>query len=134
MTESVLICAAPEWIEGIWPAVAPLIDAGYAELDEITPDVKTWLIEEKGLLWVAMQDTEILAAMTSSLVPMRSGLACRMVACGGGSLEAWQHHHAIIERYAKAEGCVKLICDGRLGWSRVLKGYEPRSVSLVKGL
>jgi hypothetical protein len=132
--ESMLLCVPPHMIEAVWPAVAPLIDQAYAEMDDTTPDVKTWLQEGKGLLWVEMRGKELLAAMTTSLVPMRSGLACRMVACGGGALDAWKHHHAIIERYAEAEGCCKVICDGRLGWSRVLEGYLPRSVSLVKEL
>lgn len=132
--ESTLLCVPPLLVEGMWPLVAEMIDGAYAEMDDTTPDVKTWLIEEKGLLWVEMRERQVLAAMTTSLVPMRSGLACRMVACGGGALDAWKHHHAIIENYARDEGCTKVICDGRLGWSRVLDGYVPRSVSLVKEL
>jgi hypothetical protein len=132
--ETILLCVPPHMVDGVWPHVFPMIDAAYADTDDITPDVLTWLKAEKGLLWVAMRDDQLVAALTTSLVPMRSGLACRMVACGGGALDAWRHHHATIENYAREEGCDRVVVDGRLGWSRILEGYSPQSVSLVKEL
>lgn len=126
-----LLCVPRPQIELLWPAVAPLIDEAYAALDEITPDVRTWLIEGKGLLWVLAESSNIFAAATSSLVQARGGLACRVVACGGSQGD-WQACLDKIERYATVEGCYKTVIDGRRGWERVLTGYRPMCVSFEK--
>lgn len=129
-----LQCVAPALINSIWPIAFPFIDAAYAAMDEITPDVRTWLIEDRGLLWVLRvpSDGKIIAACTTSLVRARSsGLYCRAVACGGAQAD-WVGCIAAIERYAKAEGCYKVALDGRRGWSRVLPDYDPVCVSYEK--
>lgn len=126
-----LMCVAPADVEAIWPAVSQMIDSAYAALDEVTPDVLSWLVAKKGLLWVLVVDQRIVAACTSSLVRYRGGLACRVVSVGGSQAQ-WVECIAAMERYAKDEGCYKVIFDGRRGWSRVLPGYEPVCVSFEK--
>ena len=116
----------------MWPLVENMIDAAYAAVDEVTPDVLRWLIDEKGLLWVAARGDEIIAALTSSLVMKRSGLGCRLVAAGGFELDLWKEHHLQIEAYAKAEGCVKVYFEGRVGWMRAFPDYKCCRVILEK--
>ena len=130
-----LTCVDPKDIGKVWPLVADMIDTGYASVDEITPpDMREWLAAAKGLLWVSIQDEKIVAILTTSLTPKRSGLACRMVCCGGAEMDLWKSCHAQIEDYARAEGCVKVISDGRPGWAKVLPGYRTTRLSLEKAL
>ena len=127
-----LICIPPTKVREVWPLVEGMIDAAYAATDEITPDVRAWLLGEHGLLWIAARGDEVIAALTTSLVQKRSGLACRMVAAGGFDLDLWKDHHLQIEAYAKAEGCVKVYFEGRVGWMRVLPDYQPLRVAFEK--
>ena len=130
-----LVCIPPDRIEQVWPLVSGMIERAYAVMDLPMPDVLPWLLDNKGLLWVAFDGHRIVAAMTSSLVPRPSGLGCRLVAAGGnGGLAVWKDHIAEIESYAKSEGCVKVYFDGRPGWGGVLAGYTPKAVSFERGL
>ncbi len=88
------------------------------------------------VLWVAVDDETAVvhAAMTTELVPMRSGLVCWMRQCAGDRMRDWRDFHVQIEQYARDEGCVKTVLRGREGWERVLPGYKVRSVQLEKVL
>src|SRR4051812_44773844 len=82
--DSVIVeCIAPSLIPSIWDRVRPMIDAAFAASDELLPlDLLDRLVSERVQLWAAIEDTgEILAAMTTELVPMRSGLVCWMCQC-----------------------------------------------------
>lgn len=126
-----LLCVAPDQIDKFWPVVEPLIDAAYEKMDEVMPDVRAWLIEARGLLWVLVDNDGIQAACTTSLVARRGGKALRVVACGGSQAD-WAGCMDAIATYARAEGCYKVVIDGRRGWSRVLPGYDPVCVSFEK--
>lgn len=122
---------------GIWPRVAAMIDAGAAKCDELVPeDILDRVANGKTLLWIAIEQTNgiIIAAMTTELVKQRSGLVCWMCQCGGDRLHDWSRFHTKIEEYARAEGCVSVVLEGREAWKRVLEGYTVRSVRLEKVL
>lgn len=114
-----------------------MIDVGYMAGDDFMPaDMLENIRYGKTLLWIAIDDGDgnILAAMTTELVPMRSGLVCWMCQCGGDRMQDWSRFHLKIEEYARAEGCVKVVLRGRAGWERVLEGYKVRTVQLEKVL
>jgi hypothetical protein len=46
----------------------------------------------------------------------------------------WRDCEDQIVRYARAEGCVKVVAEGRNGWARVLPGYHTARVYLEKVL
>jgi 2-oxoglutarate dehydrogenase complex dehydrogenase (E1) component-like enzyme len=122
---------------GIWPRVVGMIDAGLAVCDEAMPeDILDRIGSGKMLLWVAIEQTNgiIIAAMTTELVKQRSGLVCWMCQCGGERMGDWSRFHTKIEEYARAEGCVRVVLEGREAWKRVLEGYHMRSVRLEKVL
>jgi hypothetical protein len=134
---STLVCIPPVDVQKVWPAVAKMIDDAYAAVDQVTPDVLTWLVEGKGLLWVAVlddSDFEVVAALTTSLVQRRGGLACRMVAAGAQSIDYCLPHLRTIELYAAREGCYMISCEGRDGWLKHLPGYSRKKVTLEKRL
>lgn len=131
-----LICVAPDRIGQVWPLVRDMIDESYAACGELTPaDLPQWLAAGKGQLWLSVEG-EIVAALTTSLVPMRNGLALRMISCGGRRMELWKECHRQIEEFARAEGCDRIISEGRPGWSRVLApaDYRVTRVTLEKRL
>jgi hypothetical protein len=129
-------CIAPSLIPSIWDRVRPMIDAAFAASDELLPlDLLDRLVSGRVQLWAAIEDTgEILAAMTTELVPMRSGLVCWMCQCGGSKVHEWSKFIAKVEEYARAEGCVKVVLRGRQGWRGILDGYRVRNVQLEKVL
>lgn len=120
-----------------WSALRGMIDIGYAAGGEMMPeDLPQRIAEGRVLLWVAVEDDTgiVLAAMTTELVRMRSGLVCWMGQCGGERMRDWADFHVKVEDYARAEGCVKVVIKGRFGWERVLKGFRVRTVTLEKAL
>ena len=128
-----LICVAPHMVAETWPLVRDMIDEGYAATGEPTPhDLMKWLREGKGQLWISVFEGAIVAALTTSIVIRRHGLALRMVCCGGSHMDLWKQCHSQIEEYAKAEGCDRVISEGRPGWKRVLEGYKVTAVTLEK--
>lgn len=133
-----LLCVAPDHIMDMWPLVRDMIDDGYAACGAITPpELPQWLSDGKGQLWLSIENDIILAALTTSIVPLRNGCALKMVACGGNRLELWKDCHKQIEEFAQAEGCDRVqIREGRPAWSRVLgrEGYNVTHVTLEKRL
>jgi hypothetical protein len=120
-----------------WPALRGMIDVGYAAGGEFMPDdIEKRIADGRVLLWIAVDEDggQVFAAMTTELVPMRSGLVCWMGQCGGERMRDWAQFHVKIEEYARAEGCVKVVLKGRFGWERVLDGYKVRTVTLEKVL
>lgn len=130
-----LACVPPPMVRGLWPVVFPFLDRAYERMDMITPpDLADWLARRDGLLWVILSNNEIVGALTTSLVPRRSGLYCRIAAGGAEDFASCRHFHTQIEEYARREGCVMVYVEGRLGWQRALRdeGYHAVEVSLAK--
>lgn len=129
-----LICVGPDMAGRTWPLVSAMVEAAYSEVDEPMPDdMPARISDGRALLWIFVRADAILAALVTSLSRKPSGLACRMVSCGGSELELWRRCEADIANYARAEGCVKIIAEGRRGWSRVLgNDYEVTRVTLEK--
>lgn len=112
-----------------------MVDRGYAEADELMPDdVEESLLSKKLLLWVALQGGHAVAAMTTQLYRGRSGNHLFLLACGGDRLFVWKHLMEEIEKYARAEGCVKIRAQGRRGWLRTLDGFSIDRVIFEKRL
>jgi hypothetical protein len=128
-----LICVPPGMVRQIFPLVVEWLDQGYAAADEYLPDdLLPWLERGAGQLWIATREGLIVAALTTSLVKARCGLVCRMVGAGGTDVHSWKRFHYRIEEYARAEGCVKVVSEGRPGWARVLEGYRITRLCLEK--
>jgi hypothetical protein len=130
-----LSCVAPTLIGPIWPLVREMLDAGFAASDMLMPDdIVLQLCHGKRLLWIITdQDgTQVFAAAMTALHRMRSGLMCKILECGGEHAALWVHHRDKIEAYAKAEGCDRVVIEGREGWARLLPDYKMIGVVLEK--
>lgn len=131
-----LIAVDPKRVQAIWPAARPLIEKAYKDGDQIVPpNVLYDLVKGRRLLWLAVdEDKNILAAMLTQLFEMVSGKMCKMQECGGAQMHEWKHLRKRIEDYARAEGCTRVLIEGRPGWKRVMSDYEQIAVVLEKRL
>lgn len=130
-----LICIPPEEVYKIWPGtVHDLIDAGFASSDVPMPmDLAEQLKYGTRLLWLVLTgDSVVVAAMLTQLFEMRSGKVCKMMECGGSRMAEWKHFRGQIEQYAKAEGCDRVLVEGRRGWAAALDDYRITAVVLEK--
>jgi hypothetical protein len=135
-SDDILICIPPKNVRDVWHVVRPMINRAYAAVDEDRPpEMLEALTAGKLLLWVYAVGGDIVAALVTALVPKPSGLACKLMVCGGGAMEDWLvRGHRQIEAYARAEGCDRLTMEGRRGWARLLPGYDVKRVVLEKRL
>lgn len=129
-----ILCCAPELCRQVFPFVKPMLEAAYHECDEDLPDDLVDALESGQFqLWCVVEGANMpLAAVLTRLIPARSGLSMRLVACGGDRLFVWRHlwHH--LEKYARDEGCVKIVAEARRGWARVLTGFEEKRAVIEK--
>lgn len=131
-----LICVPPNCTATFFPAVRDMLDKGFAEADELFPaETYDRLAAGEWLLWIAVSgDAQIIAAMLTRLYFARSGKVCQILCCGGERVGVWKHHMAAIEDYARAEGCVRILAEGRKGWLRLLNGFRSNWVKFEKVL
>ena len=129
-----LVCVPPDEVWKIWPGrVHELVDSAFARADVPMPDdIAEQLKYGTRLLWLVIDKDQILAALLTQLFPMRSGLVLKLLEGGGEKMSNWLHLKSQIEDYAKREGCVRVIVEGRPGWARVLPDYEVVGVTLEK--
>lgn len=122
-----LMAVPPEYVPDFWPVARPLIERAYQRVDIFMPtDFVERLIAGNALLWVVAVGVEdVLHAFITELAVRPSGAkVCKIVVSGGKQMNEWLPLQAEFERYAKAEGCSKIVAEGRPGWARALHGYK----------
>lgn len=118
----------PEQAVDFWMKVLPLFERAYRRVDvEMPGDLLARLIGGRSLLWV-VADAElrdVLYAFITELFVRPSGTkVCSLVVGAGKQMNDWLPLQAELERYARAEGCSKIVAEGRPGWARSLHGYK----------
>lgn len=135
MPNVTLLAVDPKRAKDIWHAARPMIEAAYIKSDQgMPPNILLDLARGTRILWLAVDETEtILAAMLTQLFLLNGGAKmCKMQECGGLQMTTWKHLRKRIEEYAKAEGCDRVLVEGRVGWKRVLSDYKQVAVVLEK--
>lgn len=130
-----MVCIPPDEVWKLWPGkVHDLIDAAFASADMPMPaDINEQFKYGSRLLWLVV-DTEarIVSAITTQLFEMRTSKVCKVMESGGSRLTECLPLKEQIEQYAKAEGCDRVLIEGRPGWAGVLKDYRTTGVVLEK--
>jgi hypothetical protein len=146
-------------VSQVWPLVAGLIEAAMRRGDLSSfASVATAVMAGCAQLWVAVarrqgnekrpssravdertrpgadRDHEIIAAAVTKLQQVGRRKLCIIVACGGDEITRWLDLLALIEDWAKSEGCDAMRIMGRRGWSRVLPAYRLTRIVLEKEL
>jgi hypothetical protein len=118
----------------VWKDVRPMLERALAP-NETTDRILTRLFLGSMQLWVAVEDGEIIAAMTTEIIYENDRKIANLCHVGGTGLNNWLGYIATVEEWAKANNCAAVqIARGRMGWLRILKTYKPRFVTLEKEL
>ena len=117
----------------VWPHVerllSPAIDqsGGRYTIDATRHAISTGEMQ----LWVAHEDSQIYAAMTSSVVVYPAKKMLAVIHCGGRMMGLWLPTMSSVEAWAKSHGCEGVEIVGRAGWAKALPGYA-RSGTLIE--
>jgi hypothetical protein len=135
----VMVCLVPsDKVEALWPKAETFLKRSYEKNDQLVPgDLLQQLIDGYRCLWVLIEtqpEMLVIGAGVTAIFQMKNGKALKIEHLGGDHMEAWSDKRSVIEAYAKAEGCDRVLCEGRPGWTRVLTDYETVAVVLEKRL
>lgn len=122
-----LTCVDPRAIARVWPLAKPMIERAYAEVDADVPvTLFNDLCGNRANLWfVSDEDHKVLYAFVTTMYLRKSGTKVCALMCGAGEqMRSWLHLQDQLEEFARAEGCSKIVAEGRAGWSRALSGYS----------
>jgi hypothetical protein len=119
----------------LWPTVSkflqPALDHG-----ETLDDMLTKLYLKEAQLWVTFEHNEPIAAVVTEIHDLgEQGKLCNIWAVGGTGINRWIDFLDMIEDWARANGCRKVIVEKtRKGVQRLLKNYKVTHVTLGKEL
>lgn len=129
-----------EEVESIWGTVGPMLEKallrtkGRGTLKSVLQDLKSM----DQTLWVSTRDGKVMGCATVRIMEHSSGMRSLLIENLAGCEFATfgDEGHRVLSDYAKHYGCKKLECEGRVGWTRVLKkyGYEPYAVKYETSL
>lgn len=129
------LCVDPARVHEIWPNVSGLI---YKAMDRgklgSFREVEREVLKGQYLLWLAYDGKDIKAAVVTSLEKTEWDKSCTIVACGGQDLERWIDLLPVIEKFARDEGCNRILIYGREAWARLLPQFRPMRVVLERKL
>ena len=86
-------------------------------------------------LWLVI-DGGVAGAILTEIYDTTKGKTCHILAAAGRFLDHGDMSLDMIERWARAEGCVRIEETGRRGWLRALKrhGWREAAVIMEKNL
>jgi len=136
LPRDVLVCVAPDKIDGIWPHVSHFIESAieHGRGDDTSEVVKADLDAGRSLLWVVWDGSGLLAAATTKIVNYPTKKACVVTSCGGRELPRWIAFINDLMNYAKSEGCAVMRISGREGWKAMLPDFRQPFIVLEKVL
>ena len=122
-----------DWLDLYWPVVEPWIVSAVRDAGSLwtAADCRQMLNDRKLQMWVAWAtpDNPSVVVLTE-VYDTAAGLTCAIPVVGGSDLAAClEDGLAVIERWAREQGCVRLRGEGRAGWERVLKPHGWRVVT-----
>lgn len=123
-----------EYLATCWDEIKEYLEgaAKYTYGRYTVDDIKDCITDYNYHLWVAFEGTEFYGAVVTEIVDYPQ---CRMLAMqftGGKELKKWKDPMlALLRRWARDNGCVKIESPGRPGWARVFKndGYEAKFIT-----
>ena len=119
----------------IWENVLPLINLSQVEGNEMSQeDFFESLMNQDMQLWVALEDTEVVACMVTRIVSYPQKRLLRFVFIGGEGMDKWLENLPIVENFALINGCTSLEIWGRKGWIKILKDWECKYHIITKDL
>jgi Holliday junction resolvase-like predicted endonuclease len=137
-SEASLLPVDPKSVDKLWLAALPYIAKSHRRSDlEVPFDLLANLTWRKKQLWLLVDNEEITGAGITAMYPIAAGAKmCKIehFAADGGISRWLRMSISEIERYAKAEGCDRVLFEARLGWQKYLEDYEVIAVTMEKRL
>ena len=127
---------APEQVDDAWPAVEYWIEdalkrSGNLYLPE---DIREECKRNAMQLWLVAHEHNIKAVVVTCVIEYPRKKICQILICTGEGREHWQEMIALLEGWAKENGCDVMRPIARKGWARLLKDYRQTHVVLEKDL
>jgi hypothetical protein len=120
-------------IDSYWNHISPhlyrLQRRGYIDVEEVREDLKS----QAKQLWAYEEGGKVLGVCITRIT---KGRVCEFYGAVGTQSRPGQIQevHDAIVAWAKSINCTKLRFNGRVGWLRLLKGYEQTGVIAEKEL
>jgi len=134
MTDIVVSPVPKHLVLGVWPEIVATMKDSVATTNGkfSMDDVLKGVLEDVYVLWCVFIDGELVASLTTRIIPYaeRRGLAMDWI--GGTRMREWlPAAHDIMQAHAKANGCTHLEGYGRKAWGRWLAkyGWEPEYIA-----
>lgn len=135
-----IVTAVPsERVHEVWPKAGPLLDKAIA----LTPDKATQgdvfegCANGEGVLWLVIDDREVIAAAVTKVVRYPRMLSLSIVYVGGTRIFEWRDIFLkTMESFAVKCGCGSMEGYGREAWGKLLRGngWKRSTVLFEKGL
>lgn len=106
-------------------AVWPLVERGCAGGGADPREMMVMALRGDAVVWVVIHDEDIKGAVVTEVNDWPECRALRILAMGGDGMKHWIG--AVVDTlkaHARANGCDRLVTEGRRGWERVL-GLKP---------
>lgn len=126
------ICVDPAQLPEIWPRVSFMVRRAMERGDTTFEEIERDIFSGNALLWLAVDDETILAAVVTHLEIVKNVKVCTITACAGTGLETILPLEAQLEQFGRDQDCRKMRINGRPGWARVLPKYRTRYIVLEK--
>lgn len=128
-----LCCVPPDGVPTLWPHVAHLIRRAMARgrMGRFA-DVEADVLGSNAWLWLAIENSVVLAAAVTKVTQEDGERLCTIVACAGHDWTKFGRLIGGLEDYARAEGCSAVEFCGRPGWMRRLPDYRVTKIVMRK--
>jgi hypothetical protein len=126
----------PSAIPEVWDRVAPLLEKAeeHSDGEWLVEDFYGPLLDCQMQLWVAVENGDLLAAMTTEIAHHPRKKVLRIVALGGSGFNKWSKFYPALESFAMRLDCNSLeICTTRK-WLKILKDWRESAVVITKDL
>lgn len=117
----------------VWPTVEPVLRRATARTrGRVSTEALLRRVEDGAMqLWVSVPPT---AACLTEVIDYPHARWCRVVFAAGDARALIRTGIALVEAWARAQGCAGVEIEGRAGWERALPGYARDDVILRKEL
>lgn len=121
-------------VDDRWLEISPLFQKAINRCGDDITTAELWQMCRTGhaFLLIAIIDHEIVAASAWRFEKWGKGTVFRCVCLGGSGMDAWLNNGLqLINKMMREGGADRLIADGRVGWTRVLKQFSARTLRVT---
>ena len=135
MTDTLVCTPVPKkFLDAVWPDIVRVLEKSVATSNGKydMADIYNGIIEDDYVLWVVLDQDEVVAALTTRILgyPGKRGMAMDWL--GGSRMSEWLPSvQRVMNSYARDNGCTHLEAYGRKAWGRWLAkyGWEPEYIA-----